>query len=250
MTAALLAVLLAAPAFAADDWSPRVTGVKGEVLIYPEGSDEGLPAEAGTPLEDGDRVETGKGASAELAMEPDSVVELGAKTSFTMGSTQKADSWFSIDLGSFLGKFKSMTERRFTVRTPTAVCAVRGTEFGVDVDEKGETMVGVFDEGKVGVSGAGEEGAEETLLSAKSELVFKPGQRPGRPRPLRHFKARQGRIEHLRARRAELRRDWKPIPPERRQEMRQDLEKGMREHLEKTPPKRRERRRPGGKRRP
>ncbi|TPW19093.1 MAG: hypothetical protein FD126_3028, partial [Elusimicrobia bacterium] len=166
----LLAVLLALsvvvrPA-AADDWSARITEVSGTVLIYVEGSEEGLPAEAETPLEDGDRVETGEDGRAELALEAESLMELGPGSSFTVGSTHEADSWFSLSLGSLMAKVKSMAatrRKKFSIRTPTSVCAVRGTEFGVEVGEDGETSVGVFDEGKVGVTaGAEGEGGSET----------------------------------------------------------------------------------------
>lgn len=225
------------------DWSPRVTEVSGDVLIYASGGTEGLPAEAGTPLEDGDRIETASGGRAELAMEPDSVVELGSKTSFTMGSTKKNDSWFSVDLGSFLAKLKSMAEnhRRFAVRTPTAVCAVRGTEFGVEVGEDGETAVGVFDEGQVAVSGAEDQGGEETVLTSQNEVVLKPGERPEKPRALKRFKSGRKRMSHIRERRAELSRGWKALPPEKRRALRQQWTQGMRERLKNMPAGKRER---------
>jgi len=37
-----------------------------------------------------------------------------------------------------------IASRRFEVRTPTAVCAVRGTEFTIDVDARGQTEVRMF----------------------------------------------------------------------------------------------------------
>lgn len=236
----LLAALLALPA-AAEDWNARITEVSGTVLIYSQGSEEGLPAEAQTPLEDGDRVETGDDGRAELALEADSVVELGAGTSFTVGSTQKADSWFSLDVGSLVAKLKSFQSRRaaLRVRTPTAVAAVRGTEFGVEVGDDGETSVGVYDEGRVAVTAGGEDGGEETMLTAKQETTLAPGQREFKVRRLERLEHRRERMTRLRARRDELRKGWKDFTPEKRRELRQNWRAGMREKLKNMPPEQR-----------
>lgn len=234
----LLAALLAVPAVA-DDWNARVTEVSGTVLIYAAGSEEGLPAEAETPLEDGDRVETGEDGRAELALESESLMELGPGSSFTVGSTQESDSWFSLSLGTLMAKVKSLAatrRKRFRIRTPTSVCAVRGTEFGVEVGNDGETSVGVFDEGQVAVSAGGDGSGAETLLGAKQETTVAHGDRDVKVRRLERFERRRERMSHLRARREVLKRSWKNIPPERRGELRQKWRAGMREKIKNMPP--------------
>ena len=242
----LLVMLLALPLRAedsadADDWSPRVTAVSGDVTVFEKGSEEGLPAEAETPLEDGDRIEVGEGAAAEVALEPDSLLELGEKTSFTVGSTAREASWFSLDLGSFVAKLKSFAEgrSRLEVRTPTAVAAVRGTEFAVQVGEDGATDVAVYDEGKVAVT-ASEDGGGETLLSAQKELTLRRGERAGKPHALKRMKARRERLVRLRERRAQLRKNWRRMNPNQRREARQRWLGSMRERMKNMPPKRRQ----------
>jgi hypothetical protein len=243
----LLAVLLAiAPvAAAAEDWDARLTEVSGTVFLHVDGAEEGLPAEADTPLEAGDRIETGADGRAEVALESESVIDLGANTSFTVGSTHKSGSWFSLDVGSFMAKLKSFADRRASLhlRTPTAVAAVRGTEFGVEVGEDGETSVGVFDTGKVAVT-AGPEGGEqgpETMLTPKQEAVLKPGDRKVGVRKLERLARHRGRMERLRERREFHRKNWKEHAPGRRQELRRQRHAGMRERVKNMPPAQRER---------
>lgn len=240
LLAALLA--LAVPALA-EDWNARVTEAAGTVLIHVDGAEDGLPAEEGTPLEAGDRIETGADGRAELALEAESLMELGPGSSFTVGSTKEADSWFSLSLGSLMAKVKSLADtrrKRFQIRTPTSVCAVRGTEFGVEVGDDGETSVGVFDEGQVAVSAGGDGTGAETLLGAKQETTVAPGDRDVKVRRLERLERRRERMSHLRARREVLKRSWKNIPPERRREMRQKWRQNMGEKLKNMPPGRRE----------
>ncbi len=243
----LVLLLLALPLRAedppdADDWSPRVTAVTGDVTVFEKGSDEGLPAEAETPLEDGDRIETGDDGKAEVALEPDSVIELGGKTSFTVGSTAREASWFALDLGSFVAKLRSFAQgrSRLEVRTPTAVAAVRGTEFGLEVDEDGATDIGVYDEGQVAVT-ASEGGGGETVLGAQNELTLRRGEPAGKPHALKRLKARRERLVRLRDRRAQLRKGWRRLPPEERRALRQRWQQTMRERLKRMPPKQRQR---------
>ena len=89
---ASFAAVLAGAAVAAD-WSPRLSKVSGEALVYAKGEEEGVLAETGAPIEDGDRIETGDDGRVELAMEPESLVELGPKTSFTLSAPKISHGW-------------------------------------------------------------------------------------------------------------------------------------------------------------
>lgn len=238
----LLAVLLAVPA-RAEEWSARLTEVSGTVLLHVEGDADGLPAEAGTPLQEGDRIETGADSRAEIALEAESVVELGAQTSFTVGSMDKEKSWFTLSVGSFLAKLKSFQNKHSTmrVRTPTAVAAVRGTEFGLEVGDDGGTDVGVFDEGRVAVThGESGEGGKETLLTAGQEATLAPGEREFSVRRLERLERHRGRVGRLRERREHLRKNWRDIPPEGRRNLREKWRGVAREKLGKMSPENRE----------
>ncbi|MBI5594496.1 MAG: FecR domain-containing protein [Elusimicrobia bacterium] len=261
MPVAALAVLLAAScAYGAESWTPQLGKVSGTVLVFAKGSDEGLPAEDGAQLEEGDRIETGEDSSAELALHQGSVMELGAGTSMTVESVKKKDSWFSLSLGSFIAKFERFAvNQRASVRTPTSVAAVRGTEFGVEVADDGETSIGVFDEGRVAVTQSDGDGVEETTLEQNQEVVLAPGEGPDtvskggkrflRARALKRFEGRRARLERVRERREEIRKTWKDLPPKQRRELRAKWQHGMRERVRNMPPEQRQRLKEGFQRR-
>jgi len=259
LTAGLLAPVWAAEETAPPEedqlsdqvWDARITRVEGEVVVFPAGEEEGSLADADTPIEAGDRIETGPDGRAELALEPDSVMELGTKTSFTVDSLEEEKSVVSLVLGSFVAKLKRLAsqERRFSLRLPTAVAAVRGTEFGAEVSEKGETSVAVFDEGKVGLRSLDDAAVEETVLTPKDEVRLPPagsrpqlkeidGKRYYRVRRLRKLKKHRTRLTKLRARRAELRKDWRSMRKGRRA-LRADLRRRARERLRRMPKEKR-----------
>ncbi|PCI36956.1 MAG: hypothetical protein COB53_07900 [Elusimicrobia bacterium] len=116
-------------------------------------------------LAGGEEVRTGRRAKMVLQFQDGSRVELGPKTSFTIENAgdKKKDSFASMTLG--WGKMKAWVRkrmaRRFRVRTPTAVCSVRGTEFAISVDRNtGATQIDLF----TGLLGVGDNQGNETLL--------------------------------------------------------------------------------------
>lgn len=239
--ALLTLCLIAGPASAqdAERWDARVTAVTGEATIRPPGGEENVAATEGMPLEEGDAVVTGAGSSAEIALDGGSLITLDANSTFVLEKTEKADSVFSLSFGSLLAKIQSLGERHLSVRTPTTVAAVRGTEFGVEATGEGESHVGVFDEGRVEVTGAG----TTEVLNANQETSVARGSAPMKAFALKRFAARR------RAMRAQLKRlkgvskRWKSLSGAKRREMRQKLfqkrgERGMRG----------QRRHPGGRR--
>lgn len=211
LAAALCALLAAGRASAQQDerWDARLTSATGSVSVQPASGGEAVEASEGMPLDEGDRIVTGDGATAEISLDGESLITLSEKSDFTLEKTAKGDSTFSLAFGSLLAKIESLGRRRLSVRTPASVAAVRGTEFGVDVDAAQESHVGVFDEGRVEVTG---QGATEVLTPNQETSVAK-GRPPLRPFALKRFVARRdmmrGRIQRLRA----VREAWKKLPP-------------------------------------
>jgi hypothetical protein len=212
--AATLAVLLtAAPSFAQDaspdHWDARLTSVTGEVSVHPADGSEAVVGSADMPLEEGDRVVTGEGATAEISLDGESLITLASASDFTLEKTAKAESTFSLAFGSLLAKIQSLGSRRLSVRTPTSVAAVRGTEFGVDVEGAEQSHVGVFDEGRVEVSGSG----VTEVLTPNQETSVARGRPPLKPFALKRFVARRkmmhARIQRLQA----VRKAWRKLPP-------------------------------------
>jgi hypothetical protein len=240
--AAAAIFLAASPAVSEDGrWQARITSVKGEVIVYPPGSQEGIHAEPDTPLEVGDLIITGDDSLIEIALEAESVLDFGEDSFFEIEALDVKKSVFEIFRGSLVAKIKSLVSREggFEIRTPTVVAAVRGTEFGVEVEEAGHTHVGVFDEGKVGVRHASHDKSQEHTLGANDETRVQKGSRRVRVARLERFKKHRGRIKNLRARRAHLRRNWTHIPHEKRAELRGAWKDRFAKKLEKMPSRKR-----------
>lgn len=240
MTAAALALLLAAaaPAFAQEEsWDARLGAVSGDVTVHPADGSPETSGEDGMPLEEGDRVSVDEGGSAEIALDGGSLITVREKSEFKIEKTGKADTWFSLTAGALLAKIqKQLGNNRLRVRTPTAVAAVRGTEFGVEVDEAGASHVGVFDEGKVEVTG--EQGGTPEVLISNQETTVKKGAAPAHAAQLKRFVSHRAHMRRHGRRIAAIKRKWKALPPDQRREKRKKMMERMRENRKKMLEKR------------
>lgn len=234
-------------------WDARITAVEGQVTVFLKNDEAGIPAAVDMPLEAGDRVQTGADGRMELVLSAEGIIELSSKSNAVIGDLSEDDTWFDLTIGTLIAKLRweHSTGRRLRVKTPTCVAAVRGTEFGVNVSDEGETTVGVFDEGKVAVRAVNAPLVEETVIEARQEVrvprgtrALKTQERDGRMflsiGELKHFRAHWGDIRRLNNRQAELRRTWKRMPPAKRQELRRDIKRRHREHLKSLPPEKRQ----------
>ena len=200
-------------------WDARITSVSGEVSVTPNGA-EAVAAQAGLPIVDGDKVATAAGASAEISLDGESLITLGENTEFTMRKSAKKASTFELALGSILAKIQKLGKSKLSVKTPTAVLAVRGTEFGVDIDGQ-QSRVGVFDEGKVEVSG--EDGRGAQTLTANQETFVPRGGPPRQPEPLRVFAQRREMMRNQIHRLQEVRHEWRQLPRTERGAVRRQM---------------------------
>lgn len=145
----LLAVALATSAHAAPIAATAVE-VKGAVTATdPRGAIR--PLAAGAPLREGDRIVTGKGASAEIEFDGGDRVRLGESTDMTIKSLSREDSQSSSIFSLAVGKARSLVTgltkgSKFEYQTRTAICGVAGTDFVVEADGAGKTLVYVLPE--------------------------------------------------------------------------------------------------------
>ncbi len=156
----IAALLLLAPGFVRAQVD--VQNVDGVAEVYfPQTRQWQRIPETPFRLENGDRVRTGEQSSADLDFPDGSHVRLGPSSAFTMQSGSRVDVVLGLDLGSLKAWVSHLVDRHeFHVRTPTAVCAVRGTRFVVDVSPDKATLVDVS-QGVVAV---------KTLLGEELEL--------------------------------------------------------------------------------
>lgn len=114
----------------------------------------------------GDSVRTGLKASATLQFEDGSHVELGSNSSFTLEEASGSRSMINLGFGAIKAFVQRLGARRFQVRTPTAVCSVRGTEFRVEVMSGGRTVVDLYK----GLLGVEDHRGQQVLLHPNERL--------------------------------------------------------------------------------
>ncbi len=232
-----LFALTAVPARAQEtSWDARIAAVSGDVVVRSADGGADAAAETGMPLEEGDLIVVPADASAEVALDGGSLITVRENSEFKIEKTAKGDATFFLQVGSLLAKIQKLGENRLRVRTPTAVAAVRGTEFGVEVEGE-SSHVGVFDEGKVVVSG--DSGEPMTLISNQETSVAK-GKTPGNATQLQRFVRHRARMRGHARRIATLRAKWKAMPAQERGELRKKVLERMRAQRVKMLEKRRE----------
>jgi len=194
MAAAALAILIfAVIALSLRPWAggsinqtATLIQVEGAVDFMPAGGDVWLSASSGVQVEAGARIRTGPLSSAMLVLPEESEIRLMAETEISVvemrASRDSAD--ISIALYQWLGQTYSRVRplptasSEFVIETPTAVAAVRGTEFVVDVEPDGATNVAVV-EGLVEVVGQG----NAVTVQAGYQTVVRPDRPPAPERP-------------------------------------------------------------------
>ena len=189
MVLALLAVgslfLLSSPGAEMEGVARMATldRAEGTVDLLPVGSDTWLPASAGEHVEVGSRMRTGPGSAAVLVFFDGSTTNLEADTEIAvieMSSPRGNDRVILLEQSR--GQTYSHVQRtpdhqaRFEIQTPTALVAVRGTEFSTAVEMDGTTRVTV-------TAGTVEVTAQEATVVVLSgeETTVRPGQIPDDP---------------------------------------------------------------------
>ena len=192
--------------------------MSGTVEVQRSGQGEFKPLASGNIVAVGDVVRTGKDGQAEFTWADKTRWKLAPNTQLvvakaSLNSTKKTEvSQFRLDAGKvFVRIVKSLTpDSKFEVETPTAVAAVRGTVFSVEVKD-GKTNVETFaghvrvssegqqkmvDPGEAGTAGAGAiqlEKADGAAFRSQPDLI-----RPAlqvRVKPLGKFALVQGETE-------------------------------------------------------
>jgi len=142
--------------------------LKGPVEVLKAGQPNWQAAQKGRPVAEGERIRTGAGAWCEILFKDGSFIKMeddsDAAVETLKASNQERVFSFSFLKGKVLwmvAKVKGKIASRVSVRTPSVVCAVRGTDFSIIVSTAGQTTIGLF-EGKVAVTAGN---AEKELLS-------------------------------------------------------------------------------------
>jgi len=178
LAAALLAVGSAEPPAADTLGSVSfILGKPEEVTVLRRESARWQPAQLKMPLQSGDQIQTAAEARCEVKLNDGSVVRLGERSHFTFdqaqltaGNRQVEGSLLSGKLWAWVNKLKWGRDR-FDIKSPTAVCAVRGTIYRMEADST--TRVAVYD-GQVDI------GPTANLR----QRLQQPGRPAGPPQPV------------------------------------------------------------------
>ena len=184
------------------------------------------PVKKAMPFSEGDRIRTGRKGYCEILIKDGTFIKVDERSELSAaelkleaaaapereaGSGQKPQEAqspagrnyvFSFLSGKAMwlaAKFKSAVSSKFEVRTPSAVCAVRGTAFSVAVSSQ-DTAVGLF-EGNLAVA-SGEETRE---LAQGTEAAVSSGTVTVQPRLSRLMEVENKRYLKLKNRVEELR---------------------------------------------
>lgn len=164
---AVLACALLVPAARA----ASVSATYGKVLYLRSGSYTWAQVSRGQIVNNGDQLKTATDARASVTFDDGSRVDLSPGTSFTLQQATPAASEMKVTLGGLKAFISKSLNRRFQVRTPTAVCSVRGTEFAVSVDRGGETRVQMFS----GLLAVSDRSGNEVLLKDTQSIDVTQG---------------------------------------------------------------------------
>jgi len=162
----------------------KLTYLEGDVSLTRDKAR--LPAELDMVLLPGDTVETGKDAQAEVTFDDSSAINLDPESRFGITELVKdsASGQRTVKTDLFSGELKAQIAKlaqnsTFEIESPTAVAAVRGTEFIVAYREGQPTQVTVL-AGRVGVRRPGKREAE-VFIQEHERLFIRLAERPGRP---------------------------------------------------------------------
>ena len=143
--------LFCAVSSAGDDYAAIVNSVSGDVKSLKKNASEWARVVNGDGFSIGDIIKTFTDGSCEIYLIDGTIFEVGPNSLLKIDELHGEDSYlkraiFDLEMGELLSEIEKGLDYR--VRTPQAVCAVRGTRFAVKAGE--ESRVAVFD-GKVGV---------------------------------------------------------------------------------------------------
>jgi len=137
--ALVLTFSLAQPSHAFFGWGKKaaapapigavIVELSGKVEFQSKDSDEWFAAELQQPLEEGDTIMTDARGSAVILFTDGSKIRISKNAAFVMEQQNEQEVKLLVKYGHFEAWVKKLRKRRWKVRTPNAVAAIRGTDF-------------------------------------------------------------------------------------------------------------------------
>lgn len=154
-----------------------ILGDPGDVRVIRAGKSSLESAKLYSAVYNGDQVKTEKESRCEIKLSDQSVIRIGEQTAFTF-QENKLTHKFNSELknGRIWANIKSLNPRnQFQLRTPTAVCSIRGTIYRIDSDSSTKVLVyqGAVDVGPLWAV------KNDTLRPGESKILQQPFEVPG-----------------------------------------------------------------------
>ncbi|HOW90265.1 MAG TPA: FecR family protein, partial [Elusimicrobiales bacterium] len=157
-----------APAAAAGKVNAIVVFVKGDVQVKRAGAQDYEQVTLNDLLYAGDEIKTGEGGQASLATKGGAEVRLNQNSTFNIEASGKVREMLRLKVGQLWTRMLHKMAK-LDVRTPSAVCAIRGTE--ADIEQRSLLTVKVY-EGHVDVINAK---GKQSLLAGQMSTVGSGG---------------------------------------------------------------------------
>lgn len=122
-----------------------ITTMQGEVIFLKRNSTTWEQAKRGQILKTGDKIKTGRNGRATTVSKEGHRIVIKEKTIFEVSKLTLQELDFYQEIGKVRLRVAPLgSGQTLRVKTPTAICAVRGTEFEVTVLENQSTILDVF----------------------------------------------------------------------------------------------------------
>ncbi len=157
-------------------------GKAGEVRVQHTAGNEWSPAALQMPVREGDKIQTQTESRCEIKLSDGSLIRIGEKSMFDFETSRAAKDArqfnASVSYGKIWANILSLfgTKEKFEIKSPTAVCAIRGTIYSIAADST--TRVAVYD-GQVDV------GPTTSLRDKLQQQAPRPGAPQQVPGPTR-----------------------------------------------------------------
>ncbi|MEW6555918.1 MAG: FecR family protein [Elusimicrobiota bacterium] len=166
-----------------------INAINGEVTI------NNSPAAVGQLLSSDDVIKTASGATAEVLINEHKVnVSQNSELAVSLTRTISGDTTLiNVMIGKIRAVVKKLKARqKFEVKTPTAICAIRGTDFSVEVTEYATTRLEVYE----GIVSAKEETTGKEVMVYPGEFTtVQKGESPTKPEALEGEKVKSEKVE-------------------------------------------------------
>ena len=160
-----------------------LSDVSGTVLVLNPGATSWQQATDGMSVDVGDSIKTGAGGHVLIIFFDGSIMELDDYTEVVVVDLDMAEGGSTTvnmfqAVGDTLNRVEQLTDTAssYEVETPAGVAVVRGTTFGLGVDDDGVTILDV-DEGDACFEAQG----DKVCAEAGYYIVTEPGNSPGQP---------------------------------------------------------------------